>query len=55
LRKAVPREFQELDLVKARSLYAAFLENAGENWQFLWKPELFKGLFPNLNTLFNFN
>jgi glucose-6-phosphate isomerase len=55
LRKAVPREFPELDLCKGKSLYAAFLENTGENWQFLWQPELFKGLFPNLNTLFNFN
>ena len=54
LLKAVPREFQELDLVKARPLYDAFLENAGENWQFLWQPELFKEKFSDLNTLFIF-
>lgn len=55
LRKAVPREFQELNLVKAMPLYAAFLENAGKNWQFLSNPELFKGKFPDLNTLFIFS
>jgi glucose-6-phosphate isomerase len=55
LQKATPKEFPELDLWSGKSLYAAFLENAGENWQFLWKPELFKGLFPDLNTLFIFD
>jgi glucose-6-phosphate isomerase, archaeal len=55
LRRAVPKEFPQLDLCKGKSLYAAFLENAGENWPFLWKPELFKGLFPDLNSLFNFD
>jgi glucose-6-phosphate isomerase, archaeal len=55
LRKAVPREFPELNLVKAKPLYTAFLENAGLNWQFLWNPELFKGIFSDLNTLFNFS
>ncbi len=55
LRKATPREFPQFDLCQGKALYAAFLEKAGENWPFLWKPELFKGLFPDLNTLFNFN
>lgn len=55
LQKAVPREFQGLDLNGNRSLYAAFLENAGENWQFLWKPELFAQAFPDLKSLFLFH
>ena len=55
LRKASPKEFPQLNLCQGKSLYAAFLENAGENWPFLWKPELFKGLFPDLNMLFTFN
>ncbi len=55
LKKAVPREIQELDLIKTKPLYSAFLENIGENWPFLWKPELFQGTFPDLNTLFIFS
>jgi len=55
LRKALPREFQNLDLMKAKPLYTAFLESIGMNWNFLWDPELFKETFPDLNKLFIFS
>jgi glucose-6-phosphate isomerase, archaeal len=55
LRKAVPRQFPDLDLVTGRPLYTAFLERGGENWPFLWKPELFKQTFPDLDSLFIFS
>ena len=55
LRKGVPREFENLDLVKGRPLYTSFVENVGMTWQFLWRPEQFKAIFPDLNTLFIFS
>jgi glucose-6-phosphate isomerase len=47
-------EFPNLDLTRAKPLYTSFVENAGSNWQFLWKPELFKTFFPLIDTLFLF-
>jgi|WetSurMetagenome_2_1015567.scaffolds.fasta_scaffold88449_2 glucose-6-phosphate isomerase, archaeal len=55
LRMAVPREFPALDLSSDRPLYSAFRENAGENWPFLWRPEVFQPAFPSLDELFLFS
>ena len=41
-------EFPEYHLTAEQSLYSAFVDTQAQDWEFLWRPELFQDIYPTL-------
>jgi glucose-6-phosphate isomerase, archaeal len=48
------RDFPALGLTSHKPLYSVFVETRGADWEFLWRPELYQAIFPDLNAIFVF-
>jgi glucose-6-phosphate isomerase, archaeal len=55
LRQVGVMEFPEYHLTAEQSLYSAFVDTQAQDWEFLWRPELFQDIYPTLDSIFNLN
>ena len=46
-------EFPEIHLTAEQPLYTAFVESRAQDWEFLWRPELYRDQYPGLDSIFN--
>jgi glucose-6-phosphate isomerase len=46
------RDFPEIGLMANKPLYSAFIETRAKDWEFLWRPELYQAIFPDLDAIF---
>lgn len=52
LQQKYTREFANLSLTIHKPLYSAFVETCAQDWEFLWRPELFHAEFPTVDSVF---
>lgn len=53
LRRMRPKEQPDLCLTKQEPLYVTFVKSRAQDWEFLWRPELFQDKFTTVDNLFS--
>jgi glucose-6-phosphate isomerase len=53
LRQLRVKELPAVRLTSNQPLYTTLIETRAQDWEFLWRPELYQDKFPTLNAIFN--
>jgi glucose-6-phosphate isomerase, archaeal len=52
LRQVQVKEFPAIRLTSTEALYTTFVKTRAQDWEFLWRPELYWDQFPTLESIF---